>query len=308
MNTPAVSPAQRRLAAALQSLKRLQDRGQAVIRSADIGRREREALVAAGFLRPVVKGWYLASRPGDAPGDTTPWFAAMRDFVAGYCNARFGDEWHVSPACSILVHAGATVLPNQVIVHSPHGKNTVLKLPGGCSIMDYLVKDIHPVDRIEVRAGLRVLPLPAALVRVPESFFQNSATDAQIALAALPDTSDLNRELIAGSHSVVAGRLAGALRATGRPELADDVLGTMRAAGYTVQESNPFLHEPPLLSTTRPASPYVHRLQLTWHDMREDVVRHFAKAPGLPADVDAYLKAVQENYRADAYHSLSIEG
>ncbi|MHB1074065.1 MAG: hypothetical protein ACYC3Q_14825 [Gemmatimonadaceae bacterium] len=122
------------------------------------------------------------------------------------------------------------------------------------------------------------------------------------------DASDLNRELLAGSRSVVAGRLPGALRAVGRPELADDVLGTMRAAGYTVQEDNPFLVDPPVLTVTRVASPYVHRLPLMWRTMREEVIRHVPEPPGRPADVDTYLAEVQENYRADAYHLLSIEG
>jgi hypothetical protein len=38
------------------------------------------------------------------------------------------------------------------------------------------------------------------------------------------------------------------------------------------------------------------------------VLRHFPEAPGRPRDVTAYLAAVKENFRADAYHSLSIEG
>lgn len=306
--TAPVSPAQRRLSAALRTLKKLQGHGRVVVRSADIDRREREALVGAGFLRRVVKGWYLVARPGVTPGDTTPWFAAMRDFVAGYCNARFGDAWHVSPAYSILIHAGATALPKQVVVHSPKGGNRVLELPGDCSLLHYQTPDIPPNDRIEARGGLRVLTLPVALIRVPEHFFQTFATDAQVALAGLPDASDLNRELVAGGHSVVAGRLAGALRAIRRAELADDVLGTMRAAGYTVQELDPFLVEPPVLRTTRPASSPVHRLQLMWRAMRDEVLRYFPAEPGLPADIDSYLAAVKENYRADAYHSLSIEG
>lgn len=308
MPAPKVSPAQRQLATALRNLKKLQDRGQVVFRSGDLKRREREALVDAGFLRPVVKGWYLVSRPGDAPGDTTPWFAAMRDFVAGYCNARFGDDWHVSPAYSLFVHAGATTLPKQVIVHTPHGTNYVLELPGDCSLVDYLARDFPAADQIEVRDGLRVLPLATSLIRVPEAFFQNAATDAQIALTALHDVSDLNRALLAGGHSVVAGRLAGALRAIGRATLADDVLGTMRAAGYTVQELNPFVAQPPVLTTTRVTSPYVHRLQIMWRAMREDVLRQFPDDPGLPPNAAEYLAAVQESYRADAYHSLSIEG
>ncbi|MBA2669608.1 MAG: Fic family protein [Gemmatimonadetes bacterium] len=308
MATPARSPSQRRLADALRTLKQRQDQGQVVFRSVDFDRREREALMGAGFLRLVVKGWYLASRPGDAPGDATPWFTAMRDFVAGYCNARFGDAWHVSPAYSVLVHAGATARPERVTVHSPKGNNTVLDLPAGCSLIDYQAKDFPPADQIEVRGGLRVLPLPMALVRVPEAFFQSAATDAQIALAALPDTSALNRELLAGGHSVVAGRLAGALRATGRPDFADDVLGTMRAVGYLVQESNPFLSALPVLGSTRVTSPYVHRLRLMWRTRRAEVLRSFPEEPGIPAKIEAYLADVRENYTADAYHSLSIEG
>lgn len=308
MATPVPTPAQRRLTAALRTLKQLQGRGIVAIRSADLNRREREALVAAGFLRPVVKGWYLVSRPGDAPGDSTPWFAAMRDFVAGYCNTRFGADWYVAPTYSVLVHAGATALPKQVVVHTPRGKNVALALPADCSLVDYLVRDVPLAHHIEILQGLRVLRLPVALVRVPEAFFQASATDAQIALAALPDASDLNRALLEGGHSVVAGRLAGALRAIGRPELAGDVLGAMRTAGYVVRESNPFLVTPPILTTPRVRSPYVHRLQLMWRTMRADVLRHFPDAPGLPADVDAYAAVVREKYLADAYHSLSIEG
>jgi len=305
---PPPAPAQRQLAAALRRLKRLQDQGKVVFRSADLKRRERESLVAAGFLRPVVKGWYLAARPGDAPGDTTPWFAALRDFVAGYCAARFGNEWYLSPAFSLHVHAGATTLPKQVIVHAARGTNSVLELPGDCSILDYRAPDFPVTDRTEVVGGLRVLPVATALVRVPATFFESSADDAQILLTQLPDASELNRELLAGGHSVVAGRLAGALRAVGRAELADDILGTMRSAGFAVHESDPFVKQPPVLGSERARSPYVLRLQLMWHTMREEIVEQFPDAPGLPADATAYMEAVQEGYLADAYHSLSIEG
>jgi hypothetical protein len=42
--------------------------------------------------------------------------------------------------------------------------------------------------------------------------------------------------------------------------------------------------------------------------MREAVLAHVPDPPGLPADSTAYLSAVREQYRSDAYHSLSIEG
>lgn len=121
------------------------------------------------------------------------------------------------------MHTGATTLPKQVIIHTARGTNSVLELPGGCSILDYRAPDFPVTDRIEVVGGLRVLPVASALVRVPAAFFESSAADAQILLAQLPDASDPNRELLAGGHSVVAGRLAALLRAVGRAELADDI-------------------------------------------------------------------------------------
>ena len=41
--------------------------------------------------------------------------------------------------------------------------------------------------------------------------------------------------------------------------------------------------------------------------MRNAVISVFPRAPGIPRDKDAYLKAVEEVYVTDAYHSLSIE-
>ena len=47
-----------------------------------------------------------------------------------------------------------------------------------------------------------------------------------------------------------------------------------------------------------------------WQTMRQPVLEHFPKAPGIDSIQSAaeYLKQVEEIYIADAYHSLSIEG
>lgn len=302
------TPAQRRLTDALSALKRLQDRGKTAIKSGDLTRLQRESLVKNGFLRPIVKGWYMPCRPGEETGDSTPWYAAMRDFIHGYCTERFGDQWHVSAEYSLFLHTGKTITPQQVVIHSPFGQNGLLKLPDNCSILDYKVKDFVPPAKIQVVERIRVLTLPVALIRVPEAFFLTYSQDAYIALHQLRDASDLNRELLEGGHSSIAGRLAGALRASGRGELADDILATMRAAGFVVNESNPFSVAPPTLTFTRAQSPYVLRMRLMWQAMRKTVVDLFSPEPGIPTDIEKFMDAVEENYKMDAYHSLSIEG
>ena len=49
---------------------------------------------------------------------------------------------------------------------------------------------------------------------------------------------------------------------------------------------------------------------MMWETTRETVIKNLAKAPGLPEEKarEAYLRNVDEIYRSDAYHSLSIEG
>ncbi|MDD2273778.1 MAG: Fic family protein [Desulfuromonadaceae bacterium] len=304
----ATTPAQRRLAEALTALKQLQDNGKTAIKSGDLTRLQRESLVKNGFLRSIVKGWYMPCRPGEDTGDSTPWYAAMRDFIQGYCTERFGDQWHVSAEYSLFLHTGKTITPQQVVIHSPLGQNGLLKLPDNCSILDYKAKDFTPVAKIQLIEQIRVLSLPVALIRVPEAFFTTYAQDAHIALHQLRDASDLNRELLEGGHSTIAGRLAGALRVSGRGELADNVLATMRAAGFVVNESNPFSVAPPALAFTRAQSPYVLRMRLMWQAMRETVSSCFPPEPGIPSDIEKFMDVVEENYKTDAYHSLSIEG
>lgn len=45
-----------------------------------------------------------------------------------------------------------------------------------------------------------------------------------------------------------------------------------------------------------------------WDSMRGTVLSIFPPPPGLPRDREGFLKFVDDIYRADAYHSLSIEG
>jgi Fic family protein len=75
-----------------------------------------------------------------------------------------------------------------------------------------------------------------------------------------------------------------------------------------VRENDLFTDRPSLVIRTRETSPYVNRIRLLWQKMREPVIGRFPKAPGLPRNIEAYMKRVNDAYVTDAYHSLSIEG
>jgi fido (protein-threonine AMPylation protein) len=297
-----------RLAESLDVLKELQGGRRRVFRSDNLSRVHRERLVENGFLQEVMKGWLISSSPDAKEGDTTPWYASFWEFCARYCAERFGEDWHLSAEQSLLLHGERTVIPDQVVVNSPKGANNTVKLLFGTSLYDLKIPAMPPKENLVFRDGLRLFSPAAALVDVAETFFARNPVETQVVLASQPDATDLLRLLLNGGHSAKAGYLAAALRETGREKLADEIVKTMKDAGYDVRERNPF-EAGQVFARLRPsAAPIAGRLQMLWEATRERVVAGFPKAPGLPKDKAAYLHDVDEIYKSDAYHSLSIEG
>src|SRR5215470_10053201 len=301
------SPSEK-LAESLEILHSLQNANGAVaIGAGAMSRTHRERLLTNGFLQEVIKGWYIPSRPDDKRGESTAWYASFWRFAAMYLQTRFGKSWCLSPEQSLSLHGGNWTVPRQLAVRSPIGKNNVTKLPYGTSLLDLKASLPAPADR-EERNELRIYSLEAALIDCSPQYFASHATDARASLAIIRDGSGLLAKLLEGGHSTIAGRLAGAFRNGDRGRIADEIVKTMSAAGYTVRETDPFNDRPALALATREASPYVNRIRLLWQKMHEPVIARFPKAPGLPRNVESYMKGVEKAYVTDAYHSLSIEG
>jgi hypothetical protein len=302
-----VKPNQK-LADALRSLKRLQDKHRGVIDSSDLKDAQRVLLVEEGFLYPVMKGWYICANPRDREGDSTAWYASFWAFLAGYLGKRFGKRYCLNVEASLLLHTRSTVIPRQVTVIAREGGTSVLELPHGTSMLIYPDQKAIPKTREDVD-GLQVFPLPETLCKLGPQAFRTLSREIEIAIGLVRDPGDVLNVLLSGDGMpAAAGRLAGALRFTGRANEADRILLTMRHAKYDIRESNPFEIAVPRLGSTRERSPYVLRLQSLWSGWRDDVLSIFPPAPGLPRSTKAYLRTVADRYRADAYNSLSIEG
>lgn len=297
-----------KLAKSLARLQKLQKNGKRVFRSRDLTRVHRERLTRQGFLKNVIRGWLISSSPGTDLGDTTPWYASFWEFCADYCEDRFGVDWHLSAEQSLLLYAENTVIPRQVIINTLKGTNNTVELLFDTSLYDLKQKQMPSRAELVVHNGLRLFAPETALTKVPETFFSHYPIEAQVALAGILDASDILRHLLDGGHSVVAGRLAGAFRRIDRVDVADEILSTMKAAGYDVRESDPFTPQHTFGATASTAAPIVGRLQALWEVFRSPVLEIFPDAPGLPRNRNAYLLLVDEIYKSDAYHSLSIEG
>ena len=299
---------QEKLAGSLATLRSLQERGVVAVRARDLTRTHRERLVRNGYLHPVMKGWYIAGSPDQGAGDSTTWYTTFWRFCSDYLRHRLGTDWCLAPEQSLSLHAGNWSVPRQLLVRAPKGRNHVTILPHGTSVLEIRSAMPDIADIVELD-GMRVFSLPAALVGCSARFFSQCPVDARTALALIHDAQDMLRRLLAGGHSTVAGRLAGAFRGMGRTRMANDIVGAMRAAGFTVRESGPF-------GTPAP----VHR----------DLAERFLPAPsasascgrpcetafpggspvrrGAPKTYSVRLQRIEDVYVMDAYHSLSIEG
>jgi len=296
-----------KLATSLEVLHVLQEQGVVAIRSNQLTRTHRERLVKNGFLKEVMKGWYTPSRPDEAGGESTAWYASFWNFCAAYLESRFEDQWSLSPEQSLAIHAENWSVPGQLLVRTERGDNKPVTLPHDTSLFILRATLPEPAQRA-TNQGLRLFSIPAALIAAGPAAFRQRPTDMRIALAMIQDASEVLALLLEGGHSKVAGRLAGAFRNIGNEKVADQIVKAMRAADFKVQEEDPFetaaIYQPP----PRERSPNVNRMRLMWQDMREQIAGRFPEPPGLPVDARKYLKHIDDVYVTDAYHSLSIEG
>ncbi|MFN7644506.1 MAG: Fic family protein, partial [Burkholderiales bacterium] len=297
------------LTAALKTLKRLQEKHSGVVEASDFKDDEQRAvLVDTGFLRPVMKGWYICSSPSDGEGDSTAWYASFWAFVSGYLGKRFGKRYCLNPEASLLLHTGNTTVPRQVTCVTVDSGTSKVGLPLDNSLLVYPDKKRVPKARMEVR-GLQVWPVAEALSLAGPSFFINNPREAEIALATLRSASELLPTLLAGDKMVTAaGRLAAAFEFVKRPDEAELIRRAFAKSRITLKSVNPFELAEPTISPSKERSPYVLRLRSMWAGWRQDIIDVFPPAPGLEEQSAGYLAQVDERYVSDAYNSLSIEG
>jgi len=295
-----------KIAESLLKLKELQDSNIVAIKASDLTRVHRERLLKNGFIKEVVRGWYISVPHDEVIGDSTSWFTSFWQFCSRYLTDRYGEDYCVSAEQSLAFHAGNTTVPSQLIIRSTKGNNLPTELLFGSSI--FVMKSSLPSQaELEDINGIKGLSLPSSIIYSTPSVFKNQAIDMRTALLSIRDASELLGILLDGGHSKIAGRLSGAFRNTGRDKISDEILKAMKMADYDVREIDPFDTESPVSFELRETSPYVNRIKLMWHEMRDKVIPVFPEHPGIPKNVKKYMEEIDEIYVTDAYHSLSIE-
>ncbi|MCH5345625.1 MAG: Fic family protein [Muribaculaceae bacterium] len=151
------------LAKSLNNLQQLQQQcPQLVLKGTEqLSRTHLMRLLEAGWLREVVKGWYIPTQPGESD-NSADWQAYFWPFVKAYLESRYGEDWILSPESAIDFYTAKTILPVQLVVKSSKANGNVVNLPYGHSILP-IKEDIGTSVVVESRYGLRLPRLVDAL-------------------------------------------------------------------------------------------------------------------------------------------------
>ncbi len=296
-----------KLALSLSHLKQLQDNGAIALQSKMLERADRERLTKHGFIREVMRGWYIPSSPDEKQGDSTAWYTSFWDFCGAYLDERLDKNWCLSPEQSMHIHIGDKTVPKQLLVRSPKARNKPTELLHNTSIFD--IRSAMPESSLlDLIDGLRVYSLPASLVHCSKSSFVQKPIQMRTLLSMVTDASEILSILINGAHVASAGRLSGGFRNIGRTLIADNIIKGMNAADHKVQECDPFVDNTQIIFGRRDVSPHANRIRLMWYSMRQDINKHFPHPTKISVDVNEYIAQLEDIFVSDAYHSLSIEG
>ena len=295
-----------KLAASLEILKALQDKGKIAIKRSELTRTHKERLLKNGFISEVYSGWFIISSPENKEGDSTSWYSSYWKFCAQYLNYKYKNQWCMSAEQSLMIHAGNWTVPKQLIIKSPKANNFKTDLPFDTSLF-HMKSKLPLKSEVEVLDGLNVLSLSSALVNASSNTYLQNATDMRTALSLVKSSSDILSILLSGGQSIIAGRLAGAFRNIKKDKIADDIIKTMQGVGYDVRELDPFNDHLNISFSSKDASPYANRIKIMWSDFRKVILEKFPAAPGMPKNIEKFISSVKEIYVTDAYHSLSIE-
>lgn len=260
----------------------------------------------SGHIMPIIDGWYYISEAGFKEWYTPlNWNKAYWDFVRGYMDEKYQDNWCLSSDMSLLFRCANGLIPRFLTVRSERARTRAVDLPHMNEIMIVEGKLPEGVVRDPVH-GVRLYPLGWALLTATPWFYTEYPTEARTCLALLESAEEITETAIAQGFQKGASRVAGALESIGNPVMADEIILEMRRHGYRVTKQNPFT-EDVLIPMDRSA--ISSRIRLLWKRMRPAVLEAGQRYGISPADrtVREVREMMGTAYTPDAVNTLLLQ-
>ncbi len=276
--------------------------------------KQQALLVKNGYLKKIIKGWYLldADLSAQNTGESALWYESIWVFINQYLSLRFKDNYWLSSEASLDLLTDNNSMPAQIVVFimSDDAKWSVTDLPNGMSLCVTNSKT-RPVDLVKFH-GLNIFSLESALVNSTPASYRTNPLSLQIALKNT-DFDGLAAALIHSSNVASAGRIIGAYKVLNMRAESKKLEAIMHGAGFeSIKVINPFDKPPVLFGHAIKEAASASRVRIMWQQMRQSVFETFEssqpKFDFFARPLEETLTMIKEVYLRDAYNSLSIEG
>ncbi len=282
-----------------------------IVHSKNIKPKQQALLVKNGYLKRIIKGWYLfdADVSVQKAGESVLWYESVWSFIGQYLSLRFNDDYWLSSEASLDIHTNNNSMPAQIVVFVKGGAENIIQLPNNMSLLITSSKS-KPDDLIEY-SEINVFPLEAALANSTPTSFKNNPVSMQVALRNV-DFDKLAGALLRLKNMASAGRIIGAFNALDMRAESKKLETIVTGVFGDITIVDPFVTEPVILGNKKKEAASAGRVRIMWQQMRQDIIDGFVQCE--PAfdfysrPLDETLSMIAELYVRDAYNSLSIEG
>lgn len=281
-----------------------------IVHSKNIKPKQQALLVKHGYLKRIIKGWYLFDGDVSAlkAGESALWYESLWSFIGQYLTARFNDDYWLSAEASLDIWTDSNSLAAQIVVFVKGGAENIIQLPNNMSLLITSSKS-RPEGLAEYR-GVNVYTLEVALAKSSPASFKHNPLSMQIALRNA-DFNKLAEALLYLKNLASVGRIIGAYDALGMQAESKKLEAIMSGVFANIKPVNPFETAPVILGENRREAASAGRIRIMWQQMRQGVLDGFSCSPEFDfysRPLEETLAMVSELYVRDAYNSLSIEG
>ena len=88
-----------------------------IVHSKNVKAKQQALLVKNGYLKRIIKGWYLfdADIVTQKAGESVFWYESIWSFLGQYLSFRFGDHYWLSSEASLDIHTDNNLIPPQIV-------------------------------------------------------------------------------------------------------------------------------------------------------------------------------------------------
>jgi len=284
-----------------------------IVHSKNIRPRPQALLVKHGYLKKIIKGWYLfdGDLSAQIAGESALWYESIWSFIGQYLSCRFNDNYWLNSEASLDIHTDNNSMPAQIVVFvlAKGGTEDITQLPNNISLMITRSK-AKPDGLIEYR-GVKVYPLEKALANSTPTSFKNNPVSMQVALRNAI-FEKLVEALVETQNVASAGRIIGALGVLGMRAESKKLETIITGIFGSIKISDPFEIAPIVLGNDKKEAASARRIRIMWQEMRQDIINcienYNPEFDFFSKPLSLTLEMINELYVHDAYNSLSIEG